>query len=137
MNEELYFIPRCVCAAKILCHLIGPQSGRHPRVLLERTAAIVVALRVPLVMLHQSLLQRQAGRRGLHRALERLLVWRAAGAARERHGHRHRRARAQAEFRGTACLDRRGPLVLLSRAPAAPAHLPVKKKTPTLIISCN
>lgn len=122
MPEESYFTPRC----SKLRYLIGPQPGRHPRVLLERAAAVVVALRVPLVMLHQSLLQRQAGRRGLHRALERLLVWRAAGAARERHGHRHRRARAQAEFRGT-CLDRGGPLVLLSRAPAAPAHLPVEK----------
>jgi len=29
-------------------YLIGPQTRRHPRVLLEGTAAVVVGLRVPL-----------------------------------------------------------------------------------------
>lgn len=103
-------------------YLIGPETRRHPRVLLERASAVIVALRVPLMM-HQGLLKGQAGRRRLDGTLERLLVRRTGGPALESHGHGHRRARTEAQSRGTARL-RRGPLMLLPGTPAASAHFP-------------
>lgn len=107
---------------EVLSYLVRPEAGRHPRVLLERAAAVIVALRVPLMM-HQCLLESETWRGWLHGTLEGFLVRRTDGPALESHRHGHRRTGTEAKSRRTARL-RRSPLMFLPGTPAASAHFP-------------
>lgn len=81
-------------------YLIGPKSGRHPRVLLQRASGIVVGMRVPLLRVARSAAGRGAGHRRMMMMMMIVLVS-PVMIATARRGYRsgHRR-RACSSLRG-------------------------------------
>lgn len=94
---------RCVSVVQSCeTHLIGPKSGRHPRVLLQRASGIVVGMRVPLLRVARpAAAGRGAGHRRMMMMMMMIVLVSPVMIATARRGHRggHRR-RACSSLRG-------------------------------------